>query len=702
MPYVINKFNGEQLLVLEDGTIDTSTSLGLVGRNYVGYGETQNENFVYLLENFANDAPPSRPLKGQLWYNSSNDSLNVYNGEQWVFAVGIKQSDTPPSDSTTFWLRTPDNALHVWNGTTWLFVGPESLPNFGTTRARSVSIEDNNQNARAVIFIEIDEVITAICTNSAFTISSDSYLEFGLSGFPLDLEPGINLKSNFKINGNIKGNASSADKLSTPRNINNVSFDGQANITVKASTTNKLKKGSYISGSDFDGTTEETWSVDATSANIIGKVVARNSEGGFAAGTITADLVGNVTGNVTASTGTSSFNIVQANTFVGATLTGTANSARQLTNSPKINGVTFTGLTDVIVPAAAETLTSNTLAPNVLLSSLTTVGTLTQLSVNDLGVTLGSAAAFRIFVDSAIPTIRSTTGNLNFDLGAGGPDISFVNSATALTLGGPEAPAITGNNNCNLGIPGSRFTNVYATNFKGTAIEANSITPPSPGTSITANGNFIVTGNLTIQGSTTTISSSELSIADKMINLAVGSLTSAAANGAGIYVEGATASILYSSSGDKWNMNKPLDMGANNVTTTGQFQGTATSALYADLAEKYVADDDYDEGTVLEIGGDYEVTVAAENSRKIAGVVSKNPAYLMNNNCTGKNVAVVALTGRVKCKVKGPVKKGDMLVSAGGGAAKSCDEPKIGSIIGKSLGDFTGNEGYVEVLAGRL
>ena len=66
MSYIINRFNGTQLVVLDDGTIDTSTSLGLVGRNYVGYGETQNENFVFLLENFANSAPPSRPITGQI------------------------------------------------------------------------------------------------------------------------------------------------------------------------------------------------------------------------------------------------------------------------------------------------------------------------------------------------------------------------------------------------------------------------------------------------------------------------------------------------------------------------------------------------------------------------------------------------------------------------------------------------------------
>ena len=94
MSYIINKFNGTQLVVLEDGTIDTSTSLGLVGRNYVGYGETQNENYVFLLENFANDAPPSRPIEGQSWFNTSNDLLHVYDGANWVVVGSATLSAT--------------------------------------------------------------------------------------------------------------------------------------------------------------------------------------------------------------------------------------------------------------------------------------------------------------------------------------------------------------------------------------------------------------------------------------------------------------------------------------------------------------------------------------------------------------------------------------------------------------------------------
>jgi hypothetical protein len=467
MAYIINKYNGEQLIVLEDGTIDTSTSLGLVGRNYVGYGETQNENFVFLLENFANDAAPSRPVQGQLWFDTSINLLKAYDGGNWSLVGAAVSSSTAPVEPSVgaLWLKTPINTLNVWTGTEWRFVGPEAVEGFGITRARSGSLEDSTGNARPVIFLDIDNQPTAICTNSAFTINPAN----SIAGFNNNLVAGINLRTTSTIQGNITGSAGSANRLTTSRFINNALFDGQADITVKASTTNKLKKGSYLTGSDFDGSTEQTWSVDASSANIIGKVVARNSEGGFAAGTITANLIGNVIGNVTSDTGTSSFNIVQANTFVGATLTGTANAARQLVNNPKINGVTFTGLGDVIVPAAADTLTASTLATNVVNSSLTSVGTLINLSVNDTGITVGSGSQLRLLVDNSVPTVRSSAGSLNFDIGPSGPDISFVNGATALSLGGPNAPAIIGDNTTNLGITGYKFNSVYANNFFGNA-----------------------------------------------------------------------------------------------------------------------------------------------------------------------------------------------------------------------------------------
>ena len=470
MAYVINKFNGVQLVVLDDGTLDTTTSLGLVGRNYVGYGETQNENFVFLLENFANTAPPSRPLVGQIWFNTTDDTAYAYDGSNWNPIGSAASSPTAPpnTNSGALWLKTPINQLYVYTGTEWRFIGPEAVEGFGSTRARAGSLDNTAGDPQPVIFLETNGTVFAICTASAFVINPNN----SVTGFSNALQVGINLSATAKINGSITGSAATADQLTTARLINGVPFNASSNVTVTANTNNLLKKGTYISGSDFNGSSETTWSVDATSANVIGKVVARNSEGGFSAGTITATFIGDITGNVTASAGISTFNTVQATQFIGATLSGNAASATRLATARTINGVNFDGSNSITVPASAATLTGTTINDSVTLSSLTQVGTLSSLNVNDSGIFVGSGNQLRLFVDSSTPTIRSATGRLNFDMGASGPDVNFVDSATSLGLGGPNAPAITGDNTTNLGITGYKFAGVYADNFFGNATTA--------------------------------------------------------------------------------------------------------------------------------------------------------------------------------------------------------------------------------------
>ena len=148
-----------------------------------------------------------------------------------------------------------------------------------------------------------------------------------------------------------------------------------------------------------------------------------------------------------------------------------------------------------------------------------------------------------------------------------------------------------------------------------------------------------------------------------------------------------------------------ISTGANTTpgTITGTWSltpGSTLIATYADLAEFYEADHEYEPGTVLEFGGEKEVTLAKYTTNRVAGVVSTNPAYVMNASCPGIAVAI-ALQGRVPCKVRGNIKKGDMLVSAGNGSAHAATDPAIGTVIGKSLQDHTG-EGIIEVAIGRL
>ena len=134
------------------------------------------------------------------------------------------------------------------------------------------------------------------------------------------------------------------------------------------------------------------------------------------------------------------------------------------------------------------------------------------------------------------------------------------------------------------------------------------------------------------------------------------------------------------------------------------FSGTAASARYADLAENYVADAEYEPGTVVVFGGDAEITVTGTKAdHRVAGVVSTAPAYLMNSHQEGEYVAAVALTGRVPCKVLGPVAKGDILVAAAvPGYAVVDNDATAGRIIGKALENAQDNvKSIIEIVVGK-
>jgi len=145
-----------------------------------------------------------------------------------------------------------------------------------------------------------------------------------------------------------------------------------------------------------------------------------------------------------------------------------------------------------------------------------------------------------------------------------------------------------------------------------------------------------------------------------------------------------------------------------NTVFARAFQGNSVTAFYADLAEKYKADAHYECGTVLVFGGSEEVTVANNYmDTKVAGVVSTNPGFIMNNALEavvseGERTVTLALMGRVPCKVRGKIRKGDLLVSGGSGFARPTIDPKIGTIIGKALEDFDGDEGLIEIVVGRV
>ena len=141
--------------------------------------------------------------------------------------------------------------------------------------------------------------------------------------------------------------------------------------------------------------------------------------------------------------------------------------------------------------------------------------------------------------------------------------------------------------------------------------------------------------------------------------------------------------------------------GSGNFSA-GTISATATSANYADLAEKYISDADYLPGTVLVFGGEKEVTISTiSDDRRVAGVVSTNPAHLMNGGIDGVSVA---LQGRVPCRVYGLIYKGDLMVTSNiPGVARANNDAKMGTVIGKALENYQSTEvGTIEVVVGRL
>ena len=147
--------------------------------------------------------------------------------------------------------------------------------------------------------------------------------------------------------------------------------------------------------------------------------------------------------------------------------------------------------------------------------------------------------------------------------------------------------------------------------------------------------------------------------------------------------------------------------GVGNIGNSSAYFNTAfikaTSAQYADLAEMYVADAEYAAGTVLDFGGHHEVTLSTQTSSTcVAGVVSTNPAHVMNSSVQGTHIVTLALAGRVPTCVIGPVTKGAMMISAGNGHAQACATPAVGTVIGKALEDFVGESGTIEIVVGKV
>jgi hypothetical protein len=323
-------------------------------------------------------------------------------------------------------------------------------------------------------------------------------------------------------------------------------------------------------------------------------------------------------------------------------LSGFATIKKGITLTTAISNVKFQGTADdsdkLGGVAAANYLRSN--------ANDTTSGTLSV--ANDGGVIVGADSDLTLTVDAGGAIISNTVSDtdISFKVNDGGV------TTTVMTIDG---------SNANVGIGTS--TPTQKLEVTGT-VKATAFSGPLTG-NVTGN----IAGEVTSSGANT-----------------MGTLTMGGTLTSKAILPDATTTYDIGSSSKKYNT----------------VYAKATSAQYADLAEIYESDSEYEVGTVVIFGGDKEITVSSMGSDpRVAGVISENPAYLMNSDATGQPVA---LQGKVKCKVVGTISKGDMLVthSQFPGVARKSPDPKVGTVIGKALEDYNSTEiGAINIVAGR-
>lgn len=172
MTYQIIKSDGTLLVELDSGLTDSvSSSITFIGKNVVDYGPSQNANFLHMLENFANSSTPSSPLTGQLWFNTTNSTLNVYYNSSWNNLAVISTTSAGAGSTGNLWLDSTTNQLKINNGSGFSIIGPEAVQGFGVTKLVSASLVDTSAASHAVIKVTIDDEIIAVLSSDDFDVS---------------------------------------------------------------------------------------------------------------------------------------------------------------------------------------------------------------------------------------------------------------------------------------------------------------------------------------------------------------------------------------------------------------------------------------------------------------------------------------------------------------------------------------------------
>ena len=263
MSYTITLTNGNILATIPDGTINSvACSQTLVGKNYAGYGQFLDDNFVHLLENAANSTAPTNPLVGQLWFNTTTGVLQVRNSVGWKSLGGSQAQSSAPTNNSQgdLWYNTTAQQLYVWTGSTWLLVGPIYNQTTGITGAIANTIVDNTATSHVVVELYVNnEIVGFISQDASFTPQTT------IPGFTT-VDPGITLASTLTT-GQVPlftGTATNAQKLSGLYANSFMRTDANTSTT---GTVRILNNGGLKIGANSTFTLDTATSTQATLTN---------------------------------------------------------------------------------------------------------------------------------------------------------------------------------------------------------------------------------------------------------------------------------------------------------------------------------------------------------------------------------------------------------------------------------------------------
>jgi hypothetical protein len=574
MAYTINLTNGTVFATVADGTTNTDSSVTLVGKNYAGYGEFLDENFIQMLENFSSassggnptNSKLAAPLIGQLWWDSTNGLLKAYTGTGWKIPTGSTASSSTPTVSVKtgdLWFDTTNQQLKVYNGSSFIVAGPAFSSSQGTSGAIPLSINDTGGTPHVVTGIYAANTLVAITSPDTTFVPQAPFA----TNFP-QIFQGTTVYNTGVMSGNIASNTA-------------ITVTSSGSTILNISSTALSVAGLVSASGNVTGANLLTTGLVTATGNVIGGNLV--TAGAVSAGGLVS-AAGNITGGnvLTAGLISATGNVTGGNIIATTRVSGTS-----LSVSGNVDGGNLrTG--------GLITATGNITVGNVITAIVSASG-----NVSAAGNIIVASGKYFLGDGGLLTNVSAAVSVTKIENGTSKAEINSTGGNLAVTIGGTANVLIVSNNNAFL--PNLTVTNNIFT---------------------TSNG----TGN--------------------------------------------------------------IGSAANTFNT---IFAKATTAQYADVAERFAADEILAPGTVVELGGIKEITkVKADLSEKVFGVISTRAAYLMNGMAGSDDThPPVAMTGRVPVVVTGAVHKGDRLVSAGNGIARAArpGEATAFNVIGRALVD---------------